>query len=290
MKYGVFSVSMPEYDIAETVALLKEVGYDGVEWRVNQIPKEVPENIPFEGRYWINCRSTLDITRIGEEAKRAKALCDEAGIEIFSLTSYLTPDKTEEIESILKAAQSIGCGMMRVFTPNFPVKENYRRLFDETLSHTRTLEGLAKKYGVKIVYELHGDNILASPSSAYRMVSGFDPNYIGVIFDPGNMVYEGNENYRKGFELLGDHLAHVHVKNSLWQENGRDELGSKKWKRCWAPLWDGQADLHELFKIMKETGYSGKVSVEDFSNETSTRDKLIQNLAYIKKLEESVGL
>ena len=42
MKYGVFSVSMPEYDIAETVALLKEVGYDGVEWRVNQIPKEVP--------------------------------------------------------------------------------------------------------------------------------------------------------------------------------------------------------------------------------------------------------
>ena len=101
MKYGVFSVSMPEYDIAETADLLKEIGYDGVEWRVNQIPKQLPEQIPFENRYWINCRSTLDITNIAEEARRAKELCDKAGIEIFSLTSYLTPDKTEEIEKIL---------------------------------------------------------------------------------------------------------------------------------------------------------------------------------------------
>lgn len=290
MKYGVFSVSMPEYDIAETVDLLKEIGYDGVEWRVNQIPQSLPESIPFEQRYWINCRSTLDITRIGEEAKRAKQLCDAAGIEIFSLTSYLTPDKTEEIETILKAAQSIGCPMMRVFTPNFMKSVHYRKSFEDTLGHTRTLEGLAKKYGVKIVYELHGDNILASPSSAWRMVGEFDPRYIGVIFDPGNMVYEGNENYRKGFQLLGEHLAHVHVKNSLWREDGRDELGSKKWKREWAPLWDGQADLHELFQVMKDMGYSGKVSVEDFSNETDTREKLTQNLSYLKKLEASVGL
>ncbi|MCI8443430.1 MAG: sugar phosphate isomerase/epimerase [Provencibacterium sp.] len=290
MKYGVFSVSMPEYGIAETADLLKEIGYDGVEWRVNQIPKQLPEQIPFENRYWINCRSTLDITNIAEEARRAKELCDKAGIEIFSLTSYLTPDKTEEIEKILKAAQSIGCGMMRVFTPNYTKSINYRKIFDETLSHTRTLEGLAKKYGVKIVYELHGDNILASPSSACRMVSSFDPRYIGVIFDPGNMIYEGNENYRKGFEMLGEHLAHVHVKNSLWQEEGRDELGSKKWKRAWAPLWDGQADLRELFQVMKDMNYTGRVSVEDFSNEMPTRDKLVQNLAYLKKLQESVGL
>ena len=31
MKFGVFSVSMPEYGIEESVRLLKELGYDGVE-------------------------------------------------------------------------------------------------------------------------------------------------------------------------------------------------------------------------------------------------------------------
>ena len=32
MKFGVFSVSMPEYGIEESVRLLKELGYDGVEF------------------------------------------------------------------------------------------------------------------------------------------------------------------------------------------------------------------------------------------------------------------
>ena len=41
---------------------------------------------------------------------------------------------------------------------------------------------------------------------------------------------------------------------------------------------------------MKDMNYTGRVSVEDFSNEMPTRDKLVQNLAYLKKLQESVGL
>ena len=45
MKYGVFSVSMPEYNPEETLKILKELGYDGVEWRVTNMPKEKPENI-----------------------------------------------------------------------------------------------------------------------------------------------------------------------------------------------------------------------------------------------------
>ena len=33
MKTGVFTVSMPEYSPKEAVRILKELGYDGVEWR-----------------------------------------------------------------------------------------------------------------------------------------------------------------------------------------------------------------------------------------------------------------
>lgn len=51
MKFGVFSVSMPEYGIEESVRLLKELGYDGVEWRVAEMPEKEPENVPFALRY-----------------------------------------------------------------------------------------------------------------------------------------------------------------------------------------------------------------------------------------------
>ncbi len=39
LKFGVFSVSMPEYSPEKSVELLKELGYRGVEWRVAEIKK-----------------------------------------------------------------------------------------------------------------------------------------------------------------------------------------------------------------------------------------------------------
>ena len=35
MKLSVYTVSLPEYNIPESVALIKEMGYDAVEWRVD---------------------------------------------------------------------------------------------------------------------------------------------------------------------------------------------------------------------------------------------------------------
>lgn len=69
MKFGVFSVSMPEYGIEESVRLLKELGYDGVEWRVAEMPEKEPENVPFALRYWACNKSTLELRSIEAEAQ-----------------------------------------------------------------------------------------------------------------------------------------------------------------------------------------------------------------------------
>ena len=71
MKFGVFSVSMPEYDVEQSVALLKELGYDGVEWRVAEMPASEPTNVPFAFRYWAYNKSTLEVRDIANEAARA---------------------------------------------------------------------------------------------------------------------------------------------------------------------------------------------------------------------------
>lgn len=291
MKYGVFSVSMPEYNPEETLKILKELGYDGVEWRVTNIPKEVPENIPFERRYWGNNKSTIEIDTIEEKAEELKALCDSYGIEIFSLTTYLAPADYEKVEPVLRAAQKMGVKKIRVFPPSYQptdTQKPYQELMYESKAYMKKLEAMGRKYGVKILSEIHMNNLNASPSAAYRLVEGCDPNYVGVIFDPGNMVNEGYEDYQKSFELLGPYIAHVHVKNAVLVEDGRDELGSKKWSRQQAPLWDGMADLRELFRVMKKYGYDDTVSVEDFSNEQPTYEKLKANIEYIKKLAASV--
>ena len=153
------------------------------------------------------------------------------------------------------------------------------------------------------------DTLISSPSAAYRALEGFDPAHIGLIFDPGNMVNEGFEDYQKSFELLGDYIAHIHIKNGIRIEastvklplfhpalietssrtapDGEDELGACKWKRVWTPLKKGMADLKKLFAVARKAGYDGTFSIEDFSNDEATPDKLRENIAYLKALAAS---
>lgn len=288
MKFGVFSVSMPEYTPAESVRLLQEQGYDGVEWRVAEMPEKEPENVPYNFRYWAYNKSTLELRNIMEEAKQAKTLCDEAGLSIFGLTTYLPVTDTENIIAVLKAAQAIGCPMMRVgLVPYDPDKAAapYPVLFEQMRTALKGLEPYARQYGVKLVLEIHMDTMIASPSAAYRALEGLDPACFGLIFDPGNMVNEGYEEYQKSFELLGPYIAHIHVKNGIREADGTDELGAAKWKRTWTPLKNGMADLKRLFQVMHKFGYEGTVSIEDFSNEEQTAEKLAGNLAYLRALK-----
>lgn len=46
----------------------------------------------------------------------------------------------------------------------------------------------------------------------------------------------------------------------------------------------GSADLKKLIRVMKEMNYEGNISVEDFSNEENTYEKLKHNLEYLREL------
>lgn len=287
MKFGVFSVSMPEYDIPQSVALLKELGYQGVEWRVAEMPESEPADVPFAYRYWVYNKSTLELRDIMNQALRAKQLCDEAGLEIFGLTTYLAVGDTEKLTEVLKAAKAIGCHQVRAgLVPYDAAKaeQPYYELLARLRRDLRTLKPLLVEYDVKLVLEIHMDTMIASPSAAYLALEGLDAKYYGLIFDPGNMVNEGYEEYQKAFELLGPYVAHVHIKNGVLEPDGLDELGACKWKRSWTPLKKGMANLKHLFEVLVKMGYDGTLSIEDFSNEESTRDKLAQNIEYLNQL------
>jgi sugar phosphate isomerase/epimerase len=99
-----------------------------------------------------------------------------------------------------------------------------------------------------------------------------------VIYDPGNMVCEGFEDYRIGIELLGPYLAHVHVKNAAYT---RPE-GGGVWTARWAPLEDGVVNFREFFAALRAADYEGWLSVEDFSAARLSREALRHNLVFIQ--------
>jgi sugar phosphate isomerase/epimerase len=274
MKVGVFTVGLPDLTPEKAVRELKEAGYDGVEWRVTHVPESVRSEEP---SFWGNNLCTLEPTQ--EDASRARTLSEEAGLAVAGLGTYIEVGDLEATEGAMRFARTAGAERIRVGVGKAG-DGSYWGMFDAAKRFLMGVEALSGEHQVKAVVEIHHGTICPSASLAHRLVSDFDPERIGVIFDPGNMAQEGFEDYRIGLELLGSHLAHVHLKNAAFD---RPE-GGGVWKPLWSPLEDGVVDFDRLFAALGGIGYDGWLVVEDFSGARPSREALRHNLKVIRDL------
>lgn len=281
-KYAVFTVMCPECDLEQTASLAESLGFDGLEWRVT---KKAPEPIT-EVSYWSANRSTVGIDDVAAELGRAKEIADAHGLAMPMLGTYMKCSDLDVVDAAMQAAAAVGCPKLRVGPPRYDGSRPYQDLFEGAVGDFEKVAKLARKHKVQACIEMHMGNITPSAGLAHRLVSRFDPAEVGVIFDPGNMVVEGFENYQMALELLGPYLSHVHAKNCNWVKAG-EEAGVAKWEWKMAAVKQGQADWTAIVAALKKVGYDGWLSFEDFS-EGETGTKLSEALAYLKALEAAI--
>ena len=272
MKLAVFTVMLPDLTPEEAAQELKVAGYDGVEWRVTRTPEERGNEAL---SFWGNNLCTFEPT--AAEAGRARALVESAGLAIPNLGTYIAVGDLAATEEGMRFAQTVGSPQIRVGVGGVE-ETSYTQQFAEAKTFLSEVTVLARRYAVKALIEIHHRSICSSASLAHRLASHFDPEWIGVIFDPGNMVYEGYEDYRIGLELLGPYLAHVHLKNGAFTRP--DEGGV--WAANAAPLEDGVVDFTSLFTALRSIGYDGWLGIEDFSGVRPTREALRFNHDFIR--------
>jgi sugar phosphate isomerase/epimerase len=136
---------------------------------------------------------------------------------------------------------------------------------------------------VKAAIEIHMGTIAPSASAVRRLLEGFDPEAVGAILDPGNMIHEGYESWSLAAAILGPYLAHVHVKNALWRLEDRPAGGPWRWSPKAARLREGAADWREILRVLREADYDGFLTVEDLTDQPA-REKLEDALAFLKEL------
>ena len=178
----------------------------------------------------------------------------------------------------MRFAKAAGAPRVRVGVSKPDGERSFREMLGESRAYLEEVEGLAGEHGVAALVEIHHGTICPSASLAHRLVDGLDPERIGVIFDPGNMVHEGFEDYAMGLDLLGPYLAHVHLKNAAY---ARPE-GGGVWRGRWAPLEDGVVDFNRLFDGLDRVDYDGWLVIEDFSAARPTREALRHNLDFVR--------
>lgn len=278
MKLACFTLLTGELDFNDTAALLKRLGYDGVEWRVAEVPADADGS-----SHWSRFASTIDVNKIGEQAPVAKKAADDHGLEVSCLTTYLPVTEHEKLDEVYAAAADMNCGMVRVGPGHYNRELEFDEVFNTARESLKEVEKLGKKHGVKGVMELHMGTIIPSASAGRRLCEGFDPEYVGTIFDPGNMIIEGMENWRMGLQLLGPYLAHFHVKNMAWDPGVVNAEGVLTWKGRPAELKSGLVDWPQCIQDLKSVGYDGWLSCEDFYDLPLER-KLTEYAEFMRQL------
>jgi sugar phosphate isomerase/epimerase len=283
MKFSVFTASTPDWTPAEAARNLAEQGWNGVEWRVtDQAPADQPG-------FWAGNRATWPLTGLEESLPMIERVTKDAGLEFSGIGAYVKVGDRPDVLRVLSATATLGAGRVRLTMPALG-DESYPVLFERTRADLQWAAARAAAHQVKILIELHHRTVVSSASSAVRLVDGLDPDHVGVIHDVGNLVIEGHEDFLAGLQMLGDHLAHVHVKNVVWQSGGTGPDGSVTWRADWSPLRSGQADLPAYFRALSTVGYDGWVTAEDFSIDLPLAERTRDNLAYLQFLHKTAAL
>lgn len=287
MKLSVFTVATPELGPEDLAAAAKEAGLHGIEWRYAEVPADRTNEAP---SFWGNNKATLSPSGGREELERFKRAAEGQGLTNVSVTPYLRAGDLEATEKVLDAARYLGASVIRLGVPAYDRSRPFGELFELGRNYLEEAEKLCRGYGVKGVVEIHHGTIAASPSGALRLVEGRNPDYVGVLYDPGNMIHEGYENSRMSLELLGPYLAHVHVKNAGWSRTGTSGTGDAEWRGEWTGLREGAVSWRQVVADLAAVGYDGYLGVEDFSGQFPTSRQMLGHFAeYIGGLVRETG-
>ncbi|WP_010205945.1 sugar phosphate isomerase/epimerase family protein [Salinibacterium sp. PAMC 21357] len=274
MKFSVFTASTPDWEPEEAARVLAKQGWDGVEWRItDQKPAAEPG-------FWQGNRATWPLTGLEASLPHIAAVTREAGLEFSGIGGYARCDNQVDVERMLAATAELGARQVRVTVPKRG-DGDYRDAFAQARTDFEWVASRAEAHGVKALVELHHETLTASASAALRLVDGLDPAHVGIIHDLGNLLIEGYEEHLSAFQMLGDYLAHIHVKNLAWHAEPEAD-GVTGWAHKWAPLATGQADVRAYFRDLATIGYDGWVTLEDFSTEVPLEQRTQENLNFVR--------
>jgi len=282
LRFSCATVSLPTVAVEDAPALLREIGLAGIEWRVGEHPAAMGSSAE---RFLTDNRCTLAPTV--EAAVRARELCAEAGIAIVGLAPYIAIGDLDALATALDMARAAGAPLVRLQGARPGRSLGYREALAATEAFLAGAVPLAARAGVKLGLEMHQDTVAPSASMAARLVRPFDPRHLGVIYDAGNLIFEGYVRHGLGLEVLGAHLAHVHLKNATIAP---PERRPGVWRPRWAPLDDGAIDVPAFLRALRQVGYGGWVSLEDLSTERTPVETLRHNAEVLRATGELVAV
>ncbi len=167
----------------------------------------------------IDGKNVSDLTE--DEMKAVREKLDKAGIGVSSIGSPIGKIKTsdpfephlDKLRNCIKAAKILGTENIRMFSFYMPDGVSREEARPEVMKRLGAMLEIAKAEGITLCHEnekgIWGD----SPETCLEIQKEFNGE-IKLIFDPANFIECGYEPYPHGFDLIGDRIYYMHIKDA----------------------------------------------------------------------------
>ena len=275
------SVMLPDWELEETFERVAGHGLAAVELRVRDNPPGNPAP-----SYWGRHLADVSPANLQQKVPAIRAAATRSGVRVCALAPRLWVDNQEVVDAALDGAHAIDAEappMVRLSPPGYDRTRPYAEQFAAVREGIELLLPQARARGVKLLYEIHVGTVAMSAARAHALLDGLDSAHVGAIFDLPNMSRVALEDTRQGMELLGPYLTYCHIGGSRPMAGDADAHGQRQWSWEFCPLQEGIANIPQVIADLRSVGYSGYLSIEDFSTlDADTR--LGQGSAYLRRL------
>ena len=203
----------------------------------------------------INGTNISDLTE--DEAKELKATMDKYGISASSIGSPIgkigIKDEFEphlaKLAHTIKIAKILGTKYIRMFSFFIPQGEDPADYRDEVMVRMKAMTALAEKEDIILLHENEKDIYGDIATRCHDILTEVNSPNLKAVFDPANFVQCGQVTYPDAYELLGDYVVYMHIKDALSD-------GSV------VPAGQGEGHVTEIVSELSKKNYGGFFSLE----------------------------
>ncbi len=249
LQTGMVSITFRQLTAEKIIDLVQRAGLEGIEWGGDI---HVPHgNI--------------------KKAHRVKMMTENAGIEVASYGSYYRVgchnSDIGPFEKVLDTAVALGAPTIRVWAGNKGSDEADQELREKVVEESKEIAHMAKKEGITISFEYHGNTLTDSSESARKLLREVSHENIRSYWQPPiNNTIDENLQSLKDISLW---LSNVHV--FYWKVTERYPLsdGEDHWIKYLKEVDKLQGERYAMLEFVKDD------SPEQFLNDSRCLKEVI---------------
>ncbi len=174
----------------------------------------------------------------------------------------------------LDVARRLGTGAIRVFTFYMP-PGSWAEHRSTVLREFAFFAAEAERSGMRLLVENERGIYADVPERCLDLVEGVGSPAVRLLFDPANFIQCGATPFPDGWNLLGKHVAYVHIKDAL-------RAGGEV-----RPAGEGDGRLPELLRALAASGYDGFLSLEPH---LKGEDRMARAVGALRRVLAAEGL